>query len=81
VSRSWEVVIDLVMKKTYHLCLSSDEVMFRDEEDYNRGFNAFALALYKTDSVGLVESIMRSWALSGCRIPNTSIVNTQGLVH
>lgn len=61
-SRSWEVVIDLVMKKTYHLCLSSDEVMFRDEEDYNRGFNAFALALYKTDSVGLVESIMSTHA-------------------
>ncbi len=47
------------MKKTFHLCLSSDdEVMFRDEEDYNRGFNCFALALYKTDSIGLVESFM-----------------------
>jgi hypothetical protein len=30
--------------------------MFRDEEDYNRGFNSFALALYKTNSTGLVES-------------------------
>ena len=47
------------MKKTYHLCLSSnDEVMFRDLEDYNRGFNCFALALYMTDSTGLVESFM-----------------------
>lgn len=47
------------MKKTFHLCLSSDdEVMFRDEEDYNRGFNCFALALHKTDSIGLVESFM-----------------------
>ena len=47
------------MKKTFHLCLSSgDEIMFRDEEDYNRGFNSFALALYKTDSTGLVESFM-----------------------
>lgn len=47
------------MKKTYHLCLSAgDEIMFRDLEDYHRGFNCFALALYKTDSVGLVESIM-----------------------
>ena len=47
------------MKKTYHLCLSAgDEVMFRDEEDYNRGFNCFALALHKTDSIGLVESFM-----------------------
>ena len=46
-----------VMKKTYHLCLSAgDEVLFRDEEDYNRGFNCFALALFKTGSTGLVES-------------------------
>ena len=48
-----------VMKKTYHLCLSAgDEVMFRDLEDYNRAFNCFALALYKTGSTGLVESFM-----------------------
>ena len=47
------------MKKTFHLCLSADhEVMFRDTEDYNKGFNYFALALYKTDSTGLVESFM-----------------------
>ena len=47
------------MKRTFHLCLSSDdEVMFRDEKDYIRGFNTFALALYKTDSTGLVESFM-----------------------
>ena len=47
------------MKKTYHLCLSGgDEVLFRDQEDYNRGFNCFALALYKTGSTGLVESFM-----------------------
>lgn len=46
-----------VMKKTFHLCLSGgDEILFRDEEDYNRGFNCFALALYKTGSTGLVES-------------------------
>lgn len=45
------------MKKTYHLCLSAgEEVLFRDEEDYNRGFNGFALSLYKTSSTGLVES-------------------------
>ena len=48
-----------VMKKTYHLCVSAgDEVMFRDLQDYHRGFNYFALALYKTGSTGLVESIM-----------------------
>ena len=47
------------MKKTYHVCLSAgEEIMFRDLEDYNRGFNCFALALYKTDSTGLVESFM-----------------------
>ena len=47
------------MRKTYHLCLSAgDEVMFRDLEDYNRGFNSFAIALYKTSSTGLVESFM-----------------------
>ena len=47
------------MKKTYHLCLSAgDEIMFRDLEDYNRGFNCFAVALYKTNSTGLVESFM-----------------------
>jgi hypothetical protein len=47
------------MKRTYHLCLSAgDEVMFRDLEDYNRGFNSFAVALYKSNTVGLVESFM-----------------------
>ena len=47
------------MKKSYHICISSDdEVMFRDNDDYNRAFNTLALALYKTDSTGLVESIM-----------------------
>ncbi len=47
------------MKKTYHLCLSAgEEVMFRDLEDYHRGFNCFALALHRTGSDGLVESFM-----------------------
>ena len=47
------------MKKTYHVCLSAgDEIMFRDLEDYNRGFNCFALALHKTESTGLVEAFM-----------------------
>ena len=46
-----------VMKKTYHLCLSGgEEILFRDEADYNRGFNSLALTLYKTGSTGLVES-------------------------
>ena len=47
------------MKKTYHLCLSAgNEIMFRDEEDYHRGFNYFAVALDKTDSCGLAEAFM-----------------------
>lgn len=47
------------MKRTYHLCLSADnEALFRDIEDYHRGFNCFALALYKTDTIGLAESFM-----------------------
>ena len=47
------------MKKTYHLCLSAgEEAMFRDLEDYHRGFNSFALALSKTSSTGLAEAIM-----------------------
>ena len=47
------------MKKTYHLCLSAgNEIMFRDLEDYNKGFNYFAIALHMTGSTGLVESFM-----------------------
>lgn len=47
------------MKRTYHLCLSAgEEALFRDLEDHYRGFNCFALALYKTGSTGLVESFM-----------------------
>ncbi len=47
------------MKHTYHLCLSAgDEILFRDTADFNRGFNCLALALYKSDSTGLVESFM-----------------------
>lgn len=60
------------MKRSFHICLSSEsEVMFRDEEDYDRGFNCFALALYKTDSTGLVESFMSNHAhlLAQCEYP------------
>lgn len=47
------------MKKTYHLCLSAgDEPLFRDIEDYHKGFNYFALALHKTGSTGLAEAEM-----------------------
>ena len=47
------------MKKIYHLCLSGgEEIIFRDLEDYHRGFNCFAVALHKSESTGLVESFM-----------------------
>ncbi len=46
-------------KKTYHICLSSgNEVMFRTREDYFRGYNCYALALAKTDSVSLADAFM-----------------------
>lgn len=60
------------MKRSFHICLSSDdEVMFRDEEDYDRGFNYFALALHKTNSTGLVESFMSTHVhlLAQCEYP------------
>ena len=66
------------MKKTYHLCISSNnEVMFRDIEDYNRGFNCFAIALYMTDSTGLVESFMstHSHQIAQTRKPDELIYN------
>ena len=45
------------MRKTCHICLSShNEVMFRDEADLNRGFNALAVAVLETDSRLLCES-------------------------
>lgn len=51
------------MKKNYHLCFSGgNDILFRDEEDYHRGFNCFALALYKTGSTGLVDAIMSTHA-------------------
>ncbi len=46
-------------KRTYHICLSSgDEVMFRTQDDYYRGFNCYALALAKTDSSSLADVFM-----------------------
>lgn len=47
------------MKKVFHLCHSSkEEVLFRSHDDYNWGFNCYALALYKTDSCSLADSHM-----------------------
>ena len=54
------------MKKLYHFCISAgNEVMFRSEMDYIRGFNSFAVALARTGSIGLVESFM-STHFHGC---------------
>lgn len=47
------------MRKTVHLCLSShDEVMYRNEEDLNMGFNCLALAVLETGSRLLAEGFM-----------------------
>lgn len=47
------------MRKTVHMCLAShDEVLFRDEEDMIRGFNALAIAATSTETRILGESIM-----------------------
>lgn len=47
------------MKKVFHLCHSSkEEVLFRNHDDYNWGFNCYALALYKTDSCSLADAHM-----------------------
>ena len=45
------------MKKVFHLCHSSkEEVLFRNHDDYNWGFNSYALALYKTESCSLADA-------------------------
>lgn len=47
------------MKKTYHLCLSSDgEVMFRSREDFIRGINCLCLAAHYTEAVLLAYVFM-----------------------
>lgn len=47
------------MSKLFHVCLSAgNEVMYRSEEDYIRGFNCFAVALHKTGSALLADSFM-----------------------
>ena len=47
------------MKKVFHLCHSSkEEVLFRSHDDYNWGFNCYALALYKTESCSLADAHM-----------------------
>ena len=47
------------MKRVLHLCHSSkDEVMCRDENDYIRAFNSFAIALSKTESLSLADAQM-----------------------
>jgi len=47
------------MKRSYHICLSAgDEVCCRSEEDYVYYFNSLALAVAKTESSLLAETIM-----------------------
>lgn len=47
------------MRKTYHVCISShDEVMFRSEEDFVRGFNCFAVASLTTESRPLADGMV-----------------------
>ena len=47
------------MRKLYHLCLSShDEVLFRNEEDFNMGFNCLALAILRSESRLLAEGFI-----------------------
>jgi len=47
------------MWETAHLCLSShDEVMFRNQEDLNYGFNCFAFAVMHTESRALCECFL-----------------------
>ncbi len=45
------------MRNTYHFCLAShDEVLFRDEEDFNIAFNCFAFAILDTESRALSDA-------------------------
>ena len=47
------------MRKTIHLCLAShDEVLFRSEEDFIRGFNSFAIACRMTEARALADGLM-----------------------
>ena len=65
------------MGQFYHFCLSSgNEVMFRCEQDFNWAFNCYALALYKTGSVGLADAIMTNH-LHGCAVSN----DIKGLIY
>ena len=56
------------MRKLYHFCLSAgNEVMFRSDEDYIRGFNCYAVAVARTGSTALVDSFMSNH-LHGCAL-------------
>ena len=56
------------MRKLYNFCLSAgNEVMFRSDEDYIRGFNCYAVAVARTGSVALVDSFMSNH-FHGCAL-------------
>lgn len=47
------------MRKTTHLCLAShDEVLFRSDEDFIRGFNSFAIACRQAEARALADGLM-----------------------
>lgn len=49
------------MKKTYHLCLSSEgEVMFRSRADFIRGINCLCLAAHYTEAILLAYVFMNN---------------------
>lgn len=59
------------MRKTYHLCLSShDEVLFRSKEDFIRGFNCFAEAIFLTESRALADGEMTTHLHFGIQTDN-----------
>lgn len=46
------------MENIYHYCLSAQEVLCRDEEDYIRFINCYALALYGSGSISFADVVM-----------------------
>ena len=69
------------MRKTYHLCLAShDEVMHRSEEDYIYDVNCMALAILRTGSRGLADSVMSTLTIYASNLmTSTSYVLSVGM--
>jgi len=61
----------MLMRQTFHLCLSShDEVMCRCEEDFHRAFNCFAIAVLGTESRALADGILSTHEHFGVQTDN-----------